>query len=98
MAGLLEDFTKTTIEQEIKTNYPHIEHPAGVYAKVVFSAEDNGKYICVIRILDRSMNIDKSFPEIPGVKTDIKVKAGDRVVVLMLYGGNDFYILGRYNE
>lgn len=97
MAGLLEDFTRTAIEQEIKINYPHIEHPAGVYAKVVFVTEDNGKYICVIRILDRSMNIDKSFPEIPGVKTDIKVKAGDIVALLMLYGGSDFYILGRYD-
>lgn len=97
MAGLLEDFTRTAIEQEIKTNYPHIEHPAGIYARVVFATEDNGKYICVIRILDRSMNIDKSFPEIPGVKTDIKVKAGDTVAVLMLYGGSAFYILGRYD-
>jgi len=97
MAGLLEDFTRTAIEQEIKTNYPHIEHPAGAYAKVVFSVEDNGKYICVIRILDSSMNIDKSFPEIPRVKTDIKVKTGDTVAVLMLYGGSAFYILGRYD-
>ena len=97
MAGLLEDFTRTAIEQEIKTNYPHIEHPAGIYARVVFATKDNGKYICVIRILDRSMNMDKSFPEIPGVKTDIKVKAGDTVAVLMLYGGSAFYILGRYD-
>ena len=96
MAGLLEDFTRTAIEQEIKTNYPHIEHPAGIYARVVFATEDNGKYICVIRILDRSMNMDKSFPEIPGVKTDITITAGDTVAVLMLYGGNAFYILGRY--
>ena len=62
MAGLLEDFTRTAIEQEIKTNYPHIEHPAGVYARVVFATEANGKYLGVIRILDSSMNIDKSFP------------------------------------
>ena len=50
MAGLLEDFTRTAIEQEIKTNYPHIEHPAGVYARVVFATEDNGKYLSLIHI------------------------------------------------
>ena len=97
MSGLLGDFTKSAIGQEIKTNYPHIEHPAGVYAKVVYVSEDNGKYTCVIRILDRSMNIDKSFPEIPGVKTDIKIHNGDTVILLMLYGGSAFYILGRYD-
>ena len=96
MSGLLEDFTRSAIGQEIKANYPHIEHPQGVYAKVVYAVKDGEKYTCVLKILDRAMNPDNSFPEIPGVRTDIKVSTGDTVVLLLLYGGSGFYILGRY--
>lgn len=95
MAGMLEDFARDMVAQEIKDNYPHIKYPQGVYAKVVAVTENTGKYICTLRILNRAMNFDKNFPEIPGVKTDLKINVGDTVVLMLLYGGSDFYILGR---
>ena len=35
MSDMLETFVRKEIENEIKTNYPHIQHPAGMYAKIV---------------------------------------------------------------
>ena len=35
MSDMLETFVRKGIENEIKTNYPHIQHPAGMYAKIV---------------------------------------------------------------
>ena len=32
MSDMLETFVRKGIENEIKTNYPHIQHPAGMYA------------------------------------------------------------------
>ena len=50
----------------------------------------------MLKILDKTMNTNEDFPEIPGVKTDIAFEKGDIAVVLLLYGGSGVFILGRY--
>ena len=96
MSDMLEVFVKKTMEKEIKENYPHIQNPPGMYAKVVRVTETAGTYTCVLKILDKTMNTNEDFPEIPGVKTDIAFEKGDIAVVLLLYGGSGVFILGRY--
>ena len=96
MSDMLETFVRKGIENEIKTNYPHIQHPAGMYAKIVQVKTDNEKYVYTLKILDKTMNTNEDFPEIPGVKTDIAFEKGDIAVVLLLYGGSGVFILGRY--
>lgn len=95
MSDMLETFVRKEIENEIKTNYPHIQHPAGMYAKVVQVKTDNEKYVYTLKILDKTLNVDNDFPEIPNVKSSIKAQKEDIVVVLLLYGGSDVFILGR---
>ncbi len=96
MSDMLEGFVKKTMQTEIKENYPHMQHPSGMYAKIVRVTENDGKYTCVLKILDKTMDTDEDFPEIPGVKTGIAFEKGDIAVVLLLYGGSGVFILGRY--
>lgn len=95
MAGLLQEFVQKEIENEVRKKYPHMQHPPGMYAEVVRAEENGGKHVCTLRVLDRGMNIDSSFPEIPNVKTDIDLKKGDTAVILFLYGGSAAFVLGR---
>lgn len=95
MSDMLQTFVKREIEKQIQEKYPHVQHPSGMCAKVIQSKEINGRYMCTLKILDKAMNFDNDFPEIPNVKTDIKLKQGDVAVILLLYGGIVF-VLGRY--
>ena len=96
MSDMLEVFVKKTMEKEIKENYPHIQNPPGMYAKVVRVTETAGTYTCVLKIHDKTMNTNEYFPEEPGEKTEIAFEKGDIAVVLLLYGGSGVFILGRY--
>ena len=72
-----------------------VQHPAGMYAKVVQAKTDNEKYVYTLKILDKTLNVDNDFPEIPNVKSSIMAQKEDIVVVLLLYGGSDVFVLGR---
>lgn len=96
MSDMLQTFVKKEMERRIKEQYPHMQHPAGMYASVVQVKECQGSYVCTLRLLDQSMNIDHDFPEIPNVKTKVELRRGDIAVILLLYGENTVFILGRY--
>lgn len=98
MSDMLETFVRKGIENEIKTNYPHIQHPAGMYAKIVQVKTDNEKYVYTLKILDKTLNVDNDFPEIPNVKSSIRAQKEDIVAVLLLYGGSDVFVLGGVND
>ena len=66
-----------------------------MYAKVVQVKTDNEKYVYTLKILDKTLNVDNDFPEIPNVKSSIRAQKEDIVVVLLLYGGSDVFVLGR---
>lgn len=57
--------------------------------------QDGEKYMYTLKILDKTLNVDNDFPEIPNVRSSIQVQKDDIVVVLLLYGGSDVFILGR---
>lgn len=95
MSNMMEKFVTETLKQELKSKYPHIQHPPCVCAKVVRVTDKDGIYDCTLNILDKNMDRDTQFPEIPGVYTELSVKKGDKVVVLMLYGECNPYIVGR---
>ena len=44
------------------------------------------------------MNDDNDFPEIPNIKSEVKLEKNDIAVVLLMYGGNGFHILGRREQ
>ena len=94
MADMLKGFVTQTIKNEIKENYPHLQYPSCVRARVTVSATDT----CTLKIIDKNGEIDQRFPEIPFVKTELELNTGDVVVVVMLYGECIPYIIGRYLE
>jgi hypothetical protein len=96
LADMLKNFVEVNVDQILREKYPHIQHPAAVYAHVVRVSEADGTCTCTVQILDSGMNRNTDFPEIPGVKTKISLRAGDTVVALLVYGGCNVFILGRY--
>ena len=95
MSDMLETFVRKEITNEIKTNYPHIQYPAGMYARIVQAKQDGEKYMYTLKILDKNKQTDTRFPEVPMVSTKVPVESGDIVVVMLLYGECDPYIVGR---
>ena len=69
MSDMLETFVRKEITNEIKTNYPHIQYPAGMYARIVQAKQDGEKYMYTLKILDKTLNVDNDFPEIPNVRS-----------------------------
>ena len=66
-----------------------------MYARIVQAKQDGEKYMYTLKILDKTLNVDNDFPEIPNVRSSIQIQKDDIVVVLLLYGGSDVFILGR---
>lgn len=95
MSDMLAGFVKKELNNQIKTDYPHIQYPSGMYAKVVQVTEKDAIFTCTLKMLDKAMNADESFPEIPQVKTKLEVTIGDIVIVLLLYGGSGVHVIGR---
>lgn len=98
MADMLGLFVKQELDKEISENYPHLRHPTCVYASVSNVTVENDMNVCTLKILDKNMNADNDYPEIPSVKTSVNLSVGDIAVVILLYGECYPWILGRYVE
>ena len=96
MSDMLKSFVKKELEEQIKNKYSHIKYPAGMYAKVVQVIKKNDALEYVLRILDKNLNEDSSFAEIPGVRTELELNKGDIAVILLLYGGSQVWVIGNY--
>ncbi len=95
MADTLRNFVNKAMDEEITENYPHLRHPACVYAKVVSVSSKNGIYTTTLRILDKNKQKDQEYTDTPKVRTEIEVSKGDIVVAVLMYGDADPYIIGR---
>ncbi len=97
MADMLKMFVKQEISNLIKSKYPHMEYPTGVCAKVTRATDIGGKFKYNLKILDKNMHVDDDLPEIPGVISEYKLKKNEIAVVIRLYGGTNYYIVGRWD-
>ena len=97
MPDMLKTFVDMAIDERIREKYPHLRHPACVYAKIVKACQIDEIYEYTVRILDAAMETDNDFPEIPGVRSSIQMAEGDIAVVMLLYGGTNVYVIGRLN-
>lgn len=88
----LKNYVKTVIKDYLKKELPHTTLPGATVA-VVTKAED---HYYTLKILDRNLQEDKNFPEIPSVASNVECKKGELVVVVFLYGIIAPYIVGRY--
>lgn len=95
MSDMMKQFVGQELEQQIKENYPHLQYPPLMYAKVVYVQGNMPPREATLKILDKNKQPDSRFPEIPKVKTEIDIEKGDVVAIALLYGEFDPYILGR---
>ena len=95
MSDMLETFVRKEITNEIKTNY-RISSIQPECMQELCRQNRMAKNICTLsRFLTKQLNVDNDFPEIPNVRSSIQIQKDDIVVVLLLYGGSDVFILGR---
>lgn len=95
MSDMMKQFVAQGLSQQIKANYPHMQYPPFIYAKAVNVRSVDENYEATLKILDKNRQADSRFPEVPKVVTDIAVSKGDVVVVALLYGELNPYIVGR---
>lgn len=88
---MLREFIELEIKRLVMEKYVYLRRPSAVYARV--TQIQNGSVS--LRILDKNKSVDEEYPEIPLVKTDLKLEKGDTVAVLMMYGECIPYIVGR---
>ena len=92
----MSDMMKMFVEQELQNqNYPHMQYPPSLYAKVVSVRQNGELYEATIKILDKNKQPDIRFPEVPKVKTDIPVLKNEIVAIVLMYGECKPYIIGR---
>ena len=95
MSDMLKTFVGQELGNQIKENYPHMQYPPGLYARVVAVKNKGEHYEATLKILDKNRQPDSRFPEIPKVMTDIPVLKDETVVIILLYGECRPYIIGR---
>lgn len=96
MSDMLKRFVEEELGEQIKQNYPHMQYPPGLYARVVTVKEKReGLYVTTLKILDKNKQPDSRFPEVPGVLTEISVVKGEIVAIVLMYGECSPYIIGR---
>lgn len=95
MPDMMKQFVKQEFDQQIRKNYPHLQYPTLLYAKAVQVQGELPPWKVTLKILDKNKQPDSRFPEIPNVKTDIYIEKDEVVVIALLYGELEPYVLGR---
>ncbi len=95
MSNMMQKFVEQELENQIKQNYPHMQYPPGLYARVVSVKKKGELYEATLKILDKNKQPDIRFPEVPKVKTDIPVRKNEIVAIVLMYGECKPYIIGR---
>lgn len=96
--GMLQQVITGVLRKLIKTEYHHMELPANVYSVVTKRVDCGGYYEYNLKILDNNRGIDERFPEIPRVKCEDKYEVETTLVVLLMNGELDVYIIGSVIE
>lgn len=86
MSDMMKMFVEQELQNQIKENYPHMQYPPGLYAKVVSVRQNGELYEATLKILDKNKQPDIRFPEVPKVKTDIPVLKNEIVAIVLMYG------------
>ncbi|SHI88136.1 hypothetical protein [Lutispora thermophila] len=91
---MLEEMVKSVIAKQLAADFPHLQLPGLMRAKVIRASFNGEWYEYSLKILDKTGEIDERFPEIPGVFSKINVEPGKTVAVGLLYGELNPCIIG----
>lgn len=58
MSDMMKMFVEQELQNQIKENYPHMQYPPGLYAKVVSVRQNGELYEATIKILDKNKQPD----------------------------------------
>lgn len=91
---MLEEMVKSVISKQLAADFPHLQLPAVMRAKVTRAASSGEWFEYSLKIIDKTGEIDERFPEIPGVLSKVHVESGKTVAVGLLYGELNPCIIG----
>lgn len=91
---MLEEMVKSVISKQLAADFPHLQLPSVLRAKVTRATPSGEWNEYSLKILDKTGDIDERFPEIPGVLSKVSVKVGKTVAVGLLYGELNPCIIG----
>ncbi len=91
---MLEEMVKSVISKQLAADFPHLQLPAVMRAKVTRAASSGEWFEYSLKIIDKTGEIDERFPEIPGVLSKLQVESGKTVAVGLLYGELNPCIIG----
>ena len=96
----MRDAIQQVMMDLLRTKFPYLLRPPLLLGRVsdaviLDEALPLGRY--AVRILTPGGADDPAFPEYPGIKAELDLKRGDKVI-LGLIRGEDAAILGRVNE
>lgn len=91
----MKEFVENVFKEMIRTKYTHLELPQTMYAKITKGSESSAVvHTYNLKLLDENMGINEEFSEIPNVKSKDYYEVGSIVVVTLLYGKLNVFILG----
>ncbi len=91
---MLEQYVHAVVDKKMRQEYPHVELPGAVCARITKAQPGGAYHTYNVKILDSNRNDDERFSEIPNVKSKLAFDQGDIVAVLLLYGQLDVFIVG----
>lgn len=91
---MLEEMVKSVISKQLAADFPHLQLPAVMRAKVTRAVSSGEWFEYSLKIIDKTGEIDERFPEIPGVLSKLQVESGKTVAVGLLYGELNPCIIG----
>lgn len=57
MSDMMKMFVEQELQNQIKENYPHMQYPPGLYAKVVSVRQNGELYEATLKILDKTSSL-----------------------------------------
>ena len=95
MAGNpLEQMMQLVAQEAIASGYPHLQYPAIMTAKVTKAAPMTGYGLYNLKVLDADGEINADYPELPDVHSQLGLETGDVVVIALIRGQLQPYIIG----
>lgn len=86
----MEEFVEKQIAKYFEKQAAHLKQPAAMYARITTVASAGADtWVYSIRLLDEKQSPDK-FPEIPGIRSKVKIEQGKLAAVVLLYGKTPF--------
>lgn len=91
---MVEEVIKGVVSKMIQSDYPHVQLPAVMHAKITKVTISGEWYEYNLKILDKNGVIDARFPEIPNVRSKVQILSGKTAAIGLLYGELNPFIIG----